>query len=79
MWLQFIVDMGLYRNKSEKWIELDRRTSAESDSFVCLICRKLKVGQRRKLHFQVGFNLEMAFKTFNGSHKVVFYDINSIT
>lgn len=59
-------------------MELGDRAWTGSGSFVYPICRKLKLGQWRKLHFLVGFYWEMAFKYFNGSHEVVVYDISSI-
>lgn len=71
--------MGVYSNKSLKseWIWINR-ARAGLGSFVYLIHRKLKLGRWRKLHFLVAFCLEMAFKCFNGSHKVVFYNISGI-
>lgn len=59
-------------------MELDNRTRAELGSFAYSICRKLKLGQWRKLHFVVGFYLEVALKCLHGRYKVVFYDISSI-
>lgn len=71
-----VIVYGLDRNKSEKLMELV--DSAGLGNIVYPVHMKLKPGQWRNLCFLVEFYLEMAFKGFNGSHKIVFYDISSI-